>query len=276
MEIAISLAIIGIALVAIIGVLPIGMNVQQDNRQQTVVGQDASVFMDAIRNAALGLDDLTNYVYSINNAWTKYAADGTVLVASNNLYTYSTFSIGTGYYPEQGFPPGIPSGSPITNGANIIGLMSTPEYTDVNGNPIPTLFNTIGYSNHIVVSVHSISGLAVEKPPQDNSLMQQDTFGYRIYCVNAPLATDTNNYSITNFLSPYQKQLFYNLHDLRLTFLWPLLPNGNLGSGRQTFRTLVAGQLGRQPSLNPLNSPMSVWYNTNFYYYQSQWFTNAP
>jgi type II secretory pathway pseudopilin PulG len=268
MEIAISLAIIGIALVAIIGVLPIGMNVQQDNRQQTVVGQDASVFMDAIRNAALGLDDLTNYVYAITNYWVEYNPDGTVNIASNNFYTYQNFGIGTGYY-------GPINGAQITNGANIIGLMSTPEYTAPNGRPIPTLFNTLGYSNHIVVSVHSISGLAVEKPPQDNSLMQQDSFGYRIYCVNAPLATDTNNYT-GNFSSTYQQQLFNSLHDLRLTFLWPVSPNGNLGSGRQTFRTLVAGQLVRQPPLNPQNSPMSFWCNSNFYYYQSQWFTNAP
>ena len=62
MEVAISLAIIGIALVAIIGVLPIGMNVQQDNRQETIIGQDASVLIEDIRNGALGGDDLTNYV----------------------------------------------------------------------------------------------------------------------------------------------------------------------------------------------------------------------
>jgi hypothetical protein len=30
---------------------------------------------------------------------------------------------------------------------------------------------------------------------------------------------------------------------LRLTFLWPQLPNGNLGPGRQTFRAMVAGQI---------------------------------
>ena len=34
-EIAICLAIIGFALVAIIGVLPIGMNTQRDNREET-------------------------------------------------------------------------------------------------------------------------------------------------------------------------------------------------------------------------------------------------
>src|SRR5471030_691992 len=62
-EIAISLAIIGIALVGIIGVLPLGMNVQRDNREETIINQDASVLLEAIRSGARGLNDLTNYVY---------------------------------------------------------------------------------------------------------------------------------------------------------------------------------------------------------------------
>ena len=69
-EIAICLAIIGMALVAIIGVLPLGMNVQRDNREETVINQDATVFLEAIRNGARGLNDLTNYVYAITNYWT--------------------------------------------------------------------------------------------------------------------------------------------------------------------------------------------------------------
>jgi hypothetical protein len=35
-----------------------------------------------------------------------------------------------------------------------------------------------------------------------------------------------------------------NLHDLRLTFRWPMLPGG-LGNGRQVFRTMVSGNLLR-------------------------------
>src|SRR6266704_643190 len=46
-EIAISLAVIGFALVAIIGILPQGLNVQRDNREQTIINQDLTVFMDA-------------------------------------------------------------------------------------------------------------------------------------------------------------------------------------------------------------------------------------
>ena len=77
-EIAISLAVIGFALVAIIGVLPIGMNVQKDNREETIINQDATVFMDAIRNGAQGLDDLTNYVMAITNDVTDIRPNGTM------------------------------------------------------------------------------------------------------------------------------------------------------------------------------------------------------
>src|ERR1035438_9242814 len=104
-EIAISLAVIGFALVAIIGVLPIGMNTQRDNREETIINQDATVLMEAIRGGARGLDDLTNYVYAITNYWTLYKANGTVsgVGGSINGYTFNNFSIASGYY-SFGFP----------------------------------------------------------------------------------------------------------------------------------------------------------------------------
>src|SRR5713226_956163 len=55
-EIAISLAVIGFALVAIIGILPSGTNVQKENREETIIGQDASLFIDAIRSGTKGMD----------------------------------------------------------------------------------------------------------------------------------------------------------------------------------------------------------------------------
>ena len=71
-EIAISLAVIGFALVAIIGILPIGMSLQKDNQQETIINQDASVFLSAIRSGAQGLDYLTNYVIGITNYLVQY------------------------------------------------------------------------------------------------------------------------------------------------------------------------------------------------------------
>ena len=49
-EIAISLAVIGFALVAIIGVLPTGMQVGRENREDTIIAYDAKVWLDAVRN----------------------------------------------------------------------------------------------------------------------------------------------------------------------------------------------------------------------------------
>jgi type II secretory pathway pseudopilin PulG len=249
-EIAICLAIIGIALVSIIGVLPIGMNTQRDNREETIINQDATILMEAIRSGARGMDDLTNYVYAITNFYAHYKPDGT-------FDYYGT--------PPDGFstsPPNL-----LTNGANIVGALSRPEFIDGNGFPTNNVYGG-GFSNHVVAYVRSMSGPAVEKPPQDNQLLQQDSFGYRVLCVNAPIVTDTNGIlqgdTITN---AYYKQLAANLHELRLTFLWPQLPNGSVGPGRQTFRTLVAGQITRDLIF------------TNLYFYQSQSFlnvTNAP
>src|SRR6185295_6427834 len=74
-EIAICLAIIGVALVGIIGVLPYGMNTQRDNREETVIGQDASLLVELIRNGSRGADDLTNYVIAITNYQVAYGVD---------------------------------------------------------------------------------------------------------------------------------------------------------------------------------------------------------
>jgi prepilin-type N-terminal cleavage/methylation domain-containing protein len=252
-EIAISLAIIGIALVGIIGVLPLGMNVQRDNREETIINQDAGVLLEAIRSGARGLDDLTNYVYAITNYWTNVSSHA----SGANGYTYTAsliYNSATPYFP-------------ITNGFRIIGLLSTPEFTDLNFNPTNNLFNG-GYSNHIVAYVHSMSGPAVEKPPQDNPLLQSDSFGYRILCVNAPMAVDTNSFFMPADKTVYNRQLAANLHELRMTFLWPQLPSGGIGAGHQTFRAMIAGQVVTT------NDPVTP--AVNVYFYQSQSFVNAP
>jgi prepilin-type N-terminal cleavage/methylation domain-containing protein len=255
-EIAICLAIIGFALVAIIGVLPYGMATQRDNREETIINQDATVFLEAIRNGSQGLDDLTNYVYAITNNWGQFDSSGKLLVSGTDGYTYLRAYIGGTAFTDPY----------LTNGFRIIGLLSTPEYTDpINGTPINNLLNG-GYSNHIVAYVRSISGPAVEKPPQDNQIIQADAFGYRVLCVNAPVAADMT--VVTNAIgvvtNAYFRQFAANLHELRLTFFWPQQPNGKLGPGRQTFRTMVAGQV--VPTVT----------NTQWlYFYQPQSFINV-
>src|SRR5437773_10967211 len=61
-EIAISLGVIAIALVAILGVLPTGVRVQRDNREDTILNQEGTFWVEAIRSGSRGLNYLTNYV----------------------------------------------------------------------------------------------------------------------------------------------------------------------------------------------------------------------
>src|SRR5438552_12806303 len=64
-EIAISLGVIAIALVAILGVLPTGVRVQRDNREDTILNQEGVFWLETIRSGSKGLDYLTNYVDTI-------------------------------------------------------------------------------------------------------------------------------------------------------------------------------------------------------------------
>jgi prepilin-type N-terminal cleavage/methylation domain-containing protein len=237
-EIAISLAIIGIGLVAIIGVLPLGLKKQRANREQTVINQDATVLLEAIRSGARGADDLTNYVFMITNT---YARPGVA---------YSNF----------------------TSGAEIVGLLSTPRFVDADGNAIPyPSYASPSYSNRMVAFVYSINGPAVEKPPQaGGSLVRQSSFSYGVVCENLPVPApaDTN--------STYAQQLAANLRELRLTFIWPLLPDSqpprvHYGPGYQTFRTSVAGQLELTVDTNSVSGQKLY-----LYFYQPQTFVNTP
>jgi hypothetical protein len=217
------------------------MNVQKENRHETIINQDATIFMEAMRNGAQGADDLTNHVMAITNYVVHYTGR-----AGNSLTTYGfTFTNSTvnGALSSPQFP--------ITTGFRIIGLLSTPQITTVRG------VNGF-FSNHVVAYVRSISGPASEKYPQTDSSIQDFGLNYKLIC-------DVGLYS-TNFFSPDQTNwtalstnnpAFYtrynysvvasnlaeNLHDVRLTFRWPLLPNGDVGSERQVFRTMVAGKL---------------------------------
>ena len=253
-EIALCLAIVGFAIVSILLVLPSGMNTQAQTRQETIINQDASMLLEGIRNGAQGMDDLTNYVYAITNSWAYYNANGSVNKKGANGYTLTSSSVANNWPQGTAFYP-------ITNGLRIVGLLSTPEYTD-GTNAINNLFYG-GYSNHVVAYIRSFSGLATEKPPQNNEIMREDTFTYRLLCVNAPVAADTNML----LHSSYTRELVGNLRELRLLFQWPQQPNGSVGDGKQSYRTSVGGGFFVTNELS---------FNQRLYFYQAESFTNTP
>ena len=268
-EIALSLAIIGFALVAIIGVLPTGMQVQKENRQETIINQDATIFIDAIRSGAQGLDDLTNYVMAITNDVHRYNSNGKLDASFSATYGYKyascSSSINKAYW--------------LTNGLRIVGLLSTPKYV-----PWPATGHDSGgyYSNYVVAYVRSLSGPVSEKFPQNNASVQDLAFSYRLNSEVVPCGT---NYWISN--SPWDntqvpnlqtnlQALQFNLHDLRLTFRWPLLNSGGKTSARQVFRTLAGGflQETNEPAFQrPYQGQPSPF---DLYFFQPRSYVNAP
>ena len=76
-EIAICLAVIGFALVAILGVLPLGIQVQTDNRQDTIIAHDGAYFLNAIRKGAPA-EDLPLYVEEVTVTYTNSALQETL------------------------------------------------------------------------------------------------------------------------------------------------------------------------------------------------------
>jgi type II secretory pathway pseudopilin PulG len=260
-EIAISLAVIGFALVAIIGILPQGMTVQKENRQETIINQDFNMFLEAIRNGGRGFDDLTNYVVAITNYWAIYS-DSAPTAFHVDAHTYA----GAWSDTRQ-------TGCEITNGLRIIGLLTTPRYIDTS----PTNSKTVFFrSNYIVAYVRSMSGQAGEKFPQTNTIMQDLAFGYRLmpeiapYTYFEPVWTNWSRNTAPELYQPpinireitirsnrwrLAETTQTNLCDLRLTFRWPSYPNGKVGNDRQIFRTVAGGHL-----IQTNNLTMPLWF----------------
>jgi hypothetical protein len=210
-EIALCLAIIGFALVAIIGILPFCLGMQKDNRQETIINQEATIWMDAIRNGERGLDDLVNYVVAITNFQTKFSVSGNP-VSKPLVYT-----------------------PPFTGGGHdIIGLLSTPKYVPFGSG------RTAGYySNYLVAVVRSMSGAATDKFPQNNPILRDLGLTYRLVSEVIPCSFADPSIGYTNVT---------DLHEVRLTFRWPFnLQNGVTGPGRQVFRSTVSGLYTNEP-----------------------------
>lgn len=271
-EIALCLGIIGFALVAIIAVLPRGLDVQKRNREETIIGHDAEVWMSTLRGGARGYDDLTNYVVCITNFWTKYNADYSVFKSDFDYYTVSNSE-------RRSISPRTDD-FPLTNGAHIVGLLSTPKF--VPGSPLYPPYQ----SNYFVAYVRAISGSAVDKAPQKNAVILGDSFTYRMIVENYPyVPVDTNGICMdcvyTNGLTPAQmvdrtnqalmiSMMRSNLNDFRLKFRWPVLPNGKILNFDATFRAMADGVMVQTNDPDNVNQPLYFVQSSTYQFNKQQ------
>lgn len=213
-EIVLSLAVIAIAMVAIIGVLPIGLNVQAQNQEESIVSQDAAIWMEAIRGGAQGMEYLTNFVEEI--AWRQ---------DTRTLPSFAITAPGPTVY-ENVFP----------FASNIVGLLSLPKY-EFNF-PVSEV-----YERHVYADVLALNGNLA-----DIGVDPDFAFKYRLFPELVPIQQVQTNDPNTNAVNIPFRIMSTNLYELRLTFRWPLVVQQGGGYRNQTnfrnsltFRTLVSG-----------------------------------
>ena len=210
-EIALSLAVIGFALVAIIGVLPQGLNLQKNNREDTLVSQDGPFLMEAIRSGAKGVEILTNSVDQML----------VVTIANGTLRTNQV---------ARRFISQSPS--------NIVGVLSIPVGTLVNLPQEGARGRIQGAMFEVFTVMRPLGGPAVDRSAASLDL----AFRYLIVSqvVSAPdtAALGQNNVGQNNAVG---------LQSVSLKFYWPFV-DGRVGTrGQQTFRSQFAGVVSSPP-----------------------------
>jgi len=254
-EIAFSLAIVAFALVAIMGVLPTGMTVQKDNREDTIINQDGMFWLEAMRSGSHGIDDLTNYVEFIQ------ISNRTGVAEWRNTFD---------------------SSSQIKSGEQIIGLLSTPKYMTNDVNKAVT--------NTVIAYVRAINGAAVEKGNPKNEF----AFRYRLQSeVVQTLPTPPglpersnreNEDAFGNTLDPslrlatiYDQNVMTNLYQFRLLMRWPLFQQGTnwvAGNNRRSVRGAMNGRL--HATLMTNSTTTNFFVEPNIYTYVSKAPTTTP
>ncbi len=208
-EIALCLAIIGFALVALIGILPAGLNVQKENREETVIANDAASWLSAIRGGDRVFGPSLGHVIALTNRITEFDP-----ATGNPIRTYTS---------------GVDGESLGALQRDMVRILSTPRIYVKGG---------ILYSNSVTAYVRALTAPAVNLAPQANDTILNSAFSYTITADVTPVPQPLDTTS-TNYL----KNLQGNLHEVQLTFRWPLLPTARTGNNRRTFRTTVGGEL---------------------------------
>lgn len=282
-ELALCIAIVAFSMVAILGVLPLGLNVQKQNKEETIIEQEGPVWIEMIRRGGIGWDDVTNYVDLV-------VVEKTPLEAASKTDQYGFR--GPFYSMDNPVPnPGIL----LRSTSEVMSLLSIPMFEADRG----TVF-----SNKITAIVRSFSGsLNTQIRPDSNPGFKpddrqlEDAFRYQLQVELTP-ATQLPVQSVDSldsfrsgvFLGGYLNairmdpslsasalrnpeelknasldRLAATVYDIKLIFRWPVFKVGNdisVGANKKVFRGQILGK-PRFAINNPSNTNAVYWPGTS-------------
>jgi uncharacterized protein (TIGR02598 family) len=232
-EIVLSLAIVAIALVAIIGVLPIGLNVQTDNQEESIISAEAAIWMEAFRNGAQGMEYLVQDDDDGNDFYIDEVGVEEVIRVRSPVASFAT------PYPDDAINARQANFfNNFTSASNLIGVLSRPKYPQ-NYASLPA--GATYQSWNMYVDTRALNGNMA-----DLSADMDFAFKYRLTPELVPIQ------GLPPFhLATTNGPLFIvqtNLFELRLNFQWPLVvgPGGKRSPTRfaksLSFRTIISGQ----------------------------------
>ncbi|MBM3847169.1 MAG: type II secretion system protein [Verrucomicrobia bacterium] len=237
LEIAVSLAVIGFAIVAVLGVLPSGLNIQRDTRERTIVTQDAAYIIEAIRRGSMDtLSAQTNLVNRVD--------DMHIITIFQNLQTTDSYRVNRDWFPNDGefikrLAEPIRSYGPLSQiSVRVLMRSLTGSAAEQGGNAD---YDRIMFKYYLTAEVVPVTSVD-ESVVYDSAALDPLERSYR----------DGQMRSMTN-----------NLSELRLKISWPAglatKPTGEPAWKRDSttksmeFRTLLSGALvpdtGRWPAL---------------------------
>jgi hypothetical protein len=216
LEIAVCLGVIGFAIVAVLGVLPTGLNVQRDTRERTVILQDAKYFVETIRRGAVGTNDLSQYVAGL---WDVRQLGG-------------AFSV---------------SGVPYATDADIIHALCMPRDTEPDTNHL----YTVALVRSLTGPASEKGPNTVGDRIAFQYLLKAEVAPSRSIPPEAMLTTERLDVREDASRGQQLGHLQGNLYELRVTVLWPATPADyspqfkpeNSFRNQISFRTFVGGEL---------------------------------
>lgn len=210
-EIALSLAVAAFAMVAIVGILPTGLQVQKDNREETLVNADGAYLLEAIRTGHDRLGRLSNSVYFVSVNF----KDGDRETLEN----------------EDG---GV-------DGQRLLGLLSSPRSVTGTG-----VSNTVAWMRAI-----NSTAIDQDPEARDVAFRYQVITEITPYLGYPPSLTNGMHTNFLAQLNHLQDDLHEVRVTLRWPLYHGFTDDPDsvkVGSKRRTFRTLVAGSLQYYPT----------------------------
>ncbi len=222
-EVALALAVVAFGLVAVLGVLPVGLNVQRDNREDTLIKNDGEYWMNAIRGGRLALDSL-NHV-----EWVELEANGATYRAEFAALQFDGAPDDPALWPVfngNSMPPITYRGSlkQATWRGDVIGWLSTPDVV----------------AGRKRAKIRPMGGTLLHRKYGEKTVGQDGKVMYRL---------NGGEQTFSYLLESQIRELAPSFWEIKLAMRWPILEEGptadtvKTGPGIRTFVTYIHAPL---------------------------------